>query len=130
MSSETRHPQRSMPARMLERRRLPLISILLSMVVGAPLRHLCSRSCSSPTTQFDIGLPVVAYSIADRGVGRQFGGAIVQTLVRGLPLILGGLSVALGFKAGLFDIGAQGQFLMGALGAVERSGPSWRTARR
>ena len=32
--------------------------------------------------------------------------------------MLGGLAVGLGFKAGLFNIGAQGQFLMGALGSV------------
>jgi simple sugar transport system permease protein len=32
--------------------------------------------------------------------------------------LLGGLSVGLGFKAGLFNIGVTGQFLMGALGAV------------
>jgi ABC-type uncharacterized transport system permease subunit len=32
--------------------------------------------------------------------------------------VLGGLSVGLAFKAGLFNIGAQGQFLVGALGAV------------
>ena len=44
--------------------------------------------------------------------------AIVNTLVAATPLILGGLSVGLAFKAGLFNIGAQGQFLMGALGAV------------
>ena len=35
-----------------------------------------------------------------------------------MPLLLGGLSVGLAFKAGLFNIGAQGQFLMGALGSV------------
>ena len=39
-------------------------------------------------------------------------------LVATTPLILGGLSVALAFKGGLFNIGAQGQFLLGALGAV------------
>jgi simple sugar transport system permease protein len=44
--------------------------------------------------------------------------AIVQTLVYSTPLVLGGLAVAFGFKAGLFNIGAQGQFLVGALGAV------------
>lgn len=43
---------------------------------------------------------------------------IVDTLVRATPYILAGLAVGLGFKAGLFNIGAQGQFLMGALGAV------------
>ena len=35
-----------------------------------------------------------------------------------MPLLLGGLAVGLAFKAGLFNIGVQGQFLMGALGAV------------
>jgi simple sugar transport system permease protein len=43
---------------------------------------------------------------------------VIDTLVRSTPYILGGLAVGLGFKAGLFNIGAQGQFLMGALGAV------------
>jgi simple sugar transport system permease protein len=32
--------------------------------------------------------------------------------------VFGGLAVALGFKAGLFNIGVQGQLLMGVLGAV------------
>ena len=40
------------------------------------------------------------------------------TILAAAPLILGGLAVGLGFKAGLFNIGAQGQFLMGALGAA------------
>ena len=43
---------------------------------------------------------------------------IISTLVAATPLVLGGLAVALGFKAGLFNIGVQGQFLMGVLGAV------------
>jgi len=40
-----------------------------------------------------------------------------ETLVASAPLILCGLSVALAFKAGLFNIGAQGQFIFGAIGA-------------
>lgn len=40
-----------------------------------------------------------------------------ETLVASSPLILTGLSVALAFKAGLFNIGAQGQFIAGAIGA-------------
>jgi len=40
-----------------------------------------------------------------------------ETLVAATPLILTGLSVALAFKAGLFNIGAQGQFIAGAIGA-------------
>jgi ABC-type uncharacterized transport system permease subunit len=40
-----------------------------------------------------------------------------ETLVSAAPLILAGLSVALAFRAGLFNIGAQGQFIFGAIGA-------------
>ncbi len=40
-----------------------------------------------------------------------------ETIVTATPLILTGLSVALAFKSGLFNIGAQGQFIMGAIGA-------------
>jgi simple sugar transport system permease protein len=40
-----------------------------------------------------------------------------ETLVIASPLILAGLSVALAFRAGLFNIGAQGQFIAGAIGA-------------
>ncbi|MGE5101251.1 MAG: ABC transporter permease, partial [Deltaproteobacteria bacterium] len=36
------------------------------------------------------------------------------TLVRATPLILTGLAVAVAFRAGVFNIGAEGQFLVGA----------------
>ena len=38
-----------------------------------------------------------------------------ETLVAATPLILAGLSVAIGFRAGLFNIGAEGQMIMGGL---------------
>lgn len=41
-----------------------------------------------------------------------------ETLVRATPLILLGLSVALAFRAGIFNIGAEGQLLAGATAAV------------
>lgn len=44
--------------------------------------------------------------------------AISETLVFAAPLILAGLSVALGFKAGLFNIGAEGQMLIGGMVGV------------
>ncbi|HEX6444268.1 MAG TPA: ABC transporter permease [Streptosporangiales bacterium] len=40
---------------------------------------------------------------------------ISETLVSATPLILAGLSVALAFRTGLFNIGAQGQIIMGAI---------------
>lgn len=44
--------------------------------------------------------------------------ALAETCVASIPYILTGLSVALGFHAGLFNIGAEGQFYVGALGAA------------
>jgi ABC-type uncharacterized transport system permease subunit len=41
-----------------------------------------------------------------------------QTLIVTTPLILTGLAVAFAFRAGLFNIGGQGQFIMGSIAAV------------
>lgn len=40
-----------------------------------------------------------------------------ETVVTATPLILTGLAVTLAFRSGLFNIGAQGQFIFGAIGA-------------
>ena len=40
------------------------------------------------------------------------------TLVHAVPLILIGLGIALGFRAGVFNIGAEGQFYAGAIAAT------------
>ena len=42
-------------------------------------------------------------------------GPISETLVNATPLILGGLSVGIAFRAGLFNIGGQGQIILGAI---------------
>jgi general nucleoside transport system permease protein len=41
--------------------------------------------------------------------------AIANTLVEATPYILAGLAVALGFKCGVFNIGVEGQIIMGSL---------------
>jgi len=58
-----------------------------------------------------------AYGALFRG---SFGStrAISETLVAASPAILGGLSVAVGFRAGLFNIGGEGQILIGGMTAV------------
>ena len=43
---------------------------------------------------------------------------IAQTIYYAVPIIMTGLSVGFAFKTGLFNIGASGQFLMGAFAAV------------
>ena len=43
---------------------------------------------------------------------------ITESLTLATPYIFAGLAVALGFRCGLFNIGAEGQFFMGALGSA------------
>ena len=91
------------------------MAIVLALIVGAVL--ILASQLVIPGQTFDPTLPLTAYAALFEGaIGSE--AAIVNTLVATTPLILGGLSVALAFKAGLFNIGAQGQFLLGAVGAV------------
>src|SRR4051812_23185224 len=54
-------------------------------------------------------------SADDRVIAAQ---NLQQTLILTVPLILVGLAVAVAFRAGLFNIGGQGQYIMGAIAAV------------
>ena len=93
---------------------LPVISIVLSVLVGSLVIIFSEWLVNG---QLQPGLAIDAYAALIEGsIGSER--AILNTLVATAPLLLGGLSVGLAFKAGLFNIGAQGQFLMGALGAV------------
>ncbi|HEV7765665.1 MAG TPA: ABC transporter permease [Thermoanaerobaculia bacterium] len=49
-------------------------------------------------------------------VGSSF--AIEGTLLKSVPLLLTGLSVAIAFRAGVWNIGGEGQFIVGALAAL------------
>jgi general nucleoside transport system permease protein len=94
---------------------MPLLAILLALVVGAVVIIL--TSALAPDATFDFGLPFRAYQALFQGsLGSENGR--VTTLVQAAPLMLAGLGVGLGFKAGLFNIGAQGQYLLGAVAAV------------
>ncbi len=61
--------------------------------------------------------PIVGYSALWTGM---FGSpsAIGETLRTMIPLILAGLSVAFAFRTGLFNIGVEGQLLVGWLAPV------------
>jgi simple sugar transport system permease protein len=53
--------------------------------------------------------------LAGGSVGSRF--ALEGTLLKSVPLLLTGLSVAIAFRAGVWNIGAEGQFITGALAA-------------
>lgn len=101
-------------ARWLNLAVLPAAAILLALIVGAVIMIL-----SSPLVRggFNLTLPLTAYGALVAGSFGSFN-AIVSTMTAATPLILAGLAIGIGFKAGLFNIGAQGQFLMGGLAAA------------
>ncbi|MDQ2914779.1 MAG: ABC transporter permease [Chloroflexota bacterium] len=74
---------------------------------------------SSPLVKgyVDLGLPLATYGALVQGSILSING-LVDTIVNATPLILVGLAVGLGFKAGLFNIGGQGQFLIGAVASA------------
>ena len=104
----------SLRARIVQVSAIPIAAVLLAFLVGSVFILVSSLLTGRG---FDLLLPWTAYTSLFFGA---FGGVnpIVDTLVAAAPLILGGLAVGLGFKAGLFNIGAQGQFLIGALAAA------------
>ncbi len=61
--------------------------------------------------------PLAAYgALLQGGLGSV--PAVAETLVQTTPLLLTGLGVAVAFRAGLFNIGAEGQLVVGALCAA------------
>jgi general nucleoside transport system permease protein len=93
---------------------IPLLATVLAFIVAAGVVIVSSAFSS---TGFDPFLPLAAYASLLVGAFGS-GNGIVNTLVAAAPLILGGLAVGLGFKAGLFNIGVAGQFLVGAFAAA------------
>lgn len=82
-----------------------LVSIVLGLLVGAIALTIAGFS------------PLEAYGAMIKGI---FGKPkfIAWTIIMSTPLILTGLSIAFAFKTGLFNIGAEGQFIIGALVAT------------
>ncbi len=83
----------------------PIIATLISLFLGLLITSLAGEN---PWHIFTI------FVQSGFGSAYDFG----MTLTYSMPLILTGLSVAFAFKAGLFNIGAEGQLTMGALGTA------------
>ena len=103
-----------------------LLSILIGLIVGAVVVLLVGLSNEriSLNGVWD-GVRLIFVGILSTGrdsVGHLTWGfnpaSIGNMLFRATPLIMTGLSVALAFKTGLFNIGAPGQYLMGTLATL------------
>ena len=84
---------------------LPIYAVVTALLLGAGLIWLSGASV------VDAYLGLFEGMLGSRR-------ALVETCVAAIPYMLAGFSVALGFHAGLFNIGAEGQLYMGALGAA------------
>jgi simple sugar transport system permease protein len=87
---------------------VPVLAVIAALVLGG---LIMLATGVSPT---NIGRSFVALFVGS--VGSL--GAISETLTAAAPLTLAGLGIALGFRAGLFNIGAEGQVIMGGIAAV------------
>lgn len=109
----------------------PLVAIVLSFAIGAgimlatgynPLAAyaaLFEGAFGSPASLgrillYELRLTDAAPSAQDTASLAAIG----RTLVNTTPLIFTGLAVAVAFRAGLFNIGGEGQFFMGAMAAA------------
>jgi simple sugar transport system permease protein len=107
---------------------VPLLSLLTALLIGAIVIVLSdpefiAKIGSNPGAAFAAGIKSVggAYAgLVQGGIGNPFADItpVTETLLRATPLIFAGLAVALGFRAGLFNIGAEGQIYIGALFAT------------
>lgn len=84
---------------------MTIISIILGMTIGAVVLAIIGYN------------PFEAYKIVFEGI---FGKPkyMSWTIITATPLIMTGLSVAFADKTGLFNIGAEGQFIIGAMVAA------------
>lgn len=83
----------------------PIISVLIAMIIGALLILPTGSS------------PIEAYGHLFAGAFGSFS-AFCGTLEKSTPLLFCGLSACIALKAGIFNIGIEGQLYMGAIAAA------------
>ena len=87
---------------------IPLAAVFMALVIGAVIMMATSVAPATILRSF--------VAMADGSVGSI--NAISETLTASIPLVLAGLGIGLAFRAGLFNIGAEGQMVIGGLAAV------------
>jgi simple sugar transport system permease protein len=95
---------------------VPVFTTLIALVIGGLAVLLTGNNPLD--TYWSIlkgsGLTIVIPGIDHSGDAYN----LQQTLLVTTPLLLTGLAVAFGFRAGLFNIGGQGQYIVGSIAAV------------
>jgi simple sugar transport system permease protein len=81
------------------------LSIFLGLVIGAIVLAAVGYN------------PFEAYGIIVKGIFSK-PKYIIYTITKSTPIIITGFSVAFAFRTGLFNIGAEGQFLVGSIAAT------------
>ncbi len=87
---------------------IPLAAVFMALVIGAVIMMATSVAPATILRSF--------VAMADGSVGSI--NAISETLTASIPLVLAGLGIGLAFRAGLFNIGAEGQMVIGGLAAA------------
>ena len=96
-----------------------LICIAAGIFVGwLVLLILALVSDKIPVSHAFKGLAIILAGPFASGGGKNVAFVLGDMLFEAAPLMLTGLSVAIAFKTGLFNIGAPGQYLMGAMTSV------------
>jgi simple sugar transport system permease protein len=122
---------------------VPVLSVITALILGGVVIVLTDLQNLALLTTDPIGAILGALGGVARGYGAMLAGAfgdparvgpalqsgnprdlaaairpITETLVAATPLIFAGLAVAISFRAGMFNIGGDGQLMIGAMGAT------------
>jgi len=93
---------------------VPLIAVLLGFILGAVIIVFTGKNPLAMLIA--LGRTVTGIDFSGRAdFNLRYVG---EFLVQSLPITLTGLSVAFAFRTGLFNIGAEGQLMVGSLAAV------------
>ena len=121
---------------------VPILSVVTAFLFGAIVIVLTDLENLSKLGEDPAGAILGAIGGVGRGYGAMLSGAfgdpgrivtalqsgsaadiasairpLTETLVNAMPLIFVGLAIAVSFRAGMFNVGGDGQFIFGALGA-------------
>ncbi len=91
---------------------IPLIAILGGFALGSLVIIATGRS---PVAMFESMLQGATGIIPGGGFNPRY---IGEFIIQAMPIMLTGLSVAFAFRTGLFNIGAEGQLMVGSMAAT------------